>query len=168
MRDPRDVVVSLVPFTKKIERPGLSHFCKLTDDELIKATIIGYSKSTPDLDENHNLQGGIAETYARILRWKQHGIGKIFFFESLVGSKGGGSDTKQLETIKEMADFVGVNLGKKELINIAYVLFGGTNTFRTGQLGGWKHTFSDEHKMLFKLHTGDLLIRLGYENDTTW
>lgn len=168
VRDPRDVVLSNVSFTREIERPGLSPFCKLTEDEFIKACITGYSKTVPDLDENHNLQGGIAETYARILRWEKHGVGKVFFFEDLVGSKGGGSDTKQLESIRELADYVRVNLGESELKNTASNLFGGTNTYRSGQISKWKHKFSNEHKALFKIHTGDLLIKLGYEKDTMW
>jgi hypothetical protein len=41
-------------------------------------------------------------------------------------------------------------------------------TFRSGRVGGWQRAFNDEHIRIFKELTGDLLIRLGYEQDNTW
>lgn len=41
-------------------------------------------------------------------------------------------------------------------------------TFRRGQAGGWREAFSPEHKALFKAVAGDLLITLGYEDDSNW
>lgn len=41
-------------------------------------------------------------------------------------------------------------------------------TFRSGKTGGWKGAFTAEHKALFKEVSGDLLVRLGYEKDSTW
>ncbi len=43
-----------------------------------------------------------------------------------------------------------------------------SHTFRSGKTGGWKQHFTDEHKKLFKNVAGDLLIRLGYENNNDW
>ena len=41
-------------------------------------------------------------------------------------------------------------------------------TFRSGKVGGWKNSFTEEHKRIFKDTTGDLLIRLGYEDNYDW
>ena len=41
-------------------------------------------------------------------------------------------------------------------------------TFRSGQTGEWKKYFTDEHKHIFKEVAGDLLIRLGYEENNDW
>jgi hypothetical protein len=41
-------------------------------------------------------------------------------------------------------------------------------TFRSGKTGAWRDQFTPEHKALFKEVTGDLLIRLGYEDDDLW
>ncbi|MEX2160783.1 MAG: sulfotransferase domain-containing protein [Anaerolineales bacterium] len=41
-------------------------------------------------------------------------------------------------------------------------------TFRSGQTGGWKNHFNSAHKELFKDVSGDLLVRLGYEQDQNW
>jgi hypothetical protein len=41
-------------------------------------------------------------------------------------------------------------------------------TFRSGKTGEWKKHFTGKHKKIFKDVAGDLLIRLGYEKDSTW
>ena len=41
-------------------------------------------------------------------------------------------------------------------------------TFRSGKAGGWRERFSVDHKHIFKEVTGDLLVRLGYEQDDSW
>ena len=43
-----------------------------------------------------------------------------------------------------------------------------SHTFRSGKTGGWKQHFTDEHKKLFKEVAGDLLVKLGYEQDNSW
>lgn len=41
-------------------------------------------------------------------------------------------------------------------------------TFRKGKVGGWRESFTDKHKQLFKEVSGDLLLRLGYEQGEDW
>ena len=41
-------------------------------------------------------------------------------------------------------------------------------TFRSGKTGGWKSGFSEKNRGLFKEVAGDLLIRLGYEQNHDW
>jgi hypothetical protein len=43
-----------------------------------------------------------------------------------------------------------------------------SKTFRSGKTGEWKKYFQPEHKALFKEMAGDLLIRLGYEENNDW
>lgn len=45
---------------------------------------------------------------------------------------------------------------------------GRPHTFRKGGAGGWRSVFTAEHRDLFKRHAGDLLVRLGYEQDDAW
>ena len=40
--------------------------------------------------------------------------------------------------------------------------------FRKGVAGDWKNVFTEQDKIIFKEVTGDLLIKLGYENDENW
>lgn len=39
---------------------------------------------------------------------------------------------------------------------------------RKGIAGDWKNHFNEESKMLFDTYYGDMLIKLGYENDRSW
>lgn len=43
-----------------------------------------------------------------------------------------------------------------------------SGTFRRGQTGDWGQHFTDANKQTFKAETGDLLQKLGYENNGQW
>jgi hypothetical protein len=43
-----------------------------------------------------------------------------------------------------------------------------SGTFRKGQPGNWREHFTAANKALFKAVTGDLLIRLDYEESNDW
>jgi hypothetical protein len=43
-----------------------------------------------------------------------------------------------------------------------------SGTFRKGQPGNWREHFTEDNKTLFKELAGDLLVRLGYEQDEAW
>lgn len=43
-----------------------------------------------------------------------------------------------------------------------------SGTFRKGKPGNWKEHFTEANKALFKEQTGDLLFRMGYEQDHNW
>jgi hypothetical protein len=40
--------------------------------------------------------------------------------------------------------------------------------YRKGVAGDWKNHFSEEDRLVFKEEAGELLIRLGYEEDLDW
>jgi hypothetical protein len=43
-----------------------------------------------------------------------------------------------------------------------------SGTFRKGKPGNWQEHFTPANKALFKEAAGDLLLRLGYEQDNDW
>ncbi len=43
-----------------------------------------------------------------------------------------------------------------------------SGTFRKGKPGNWREHFTDRNIATFKEHTGDLLLRLGYESSPDW
>jgi hypothetical protein len=47
-------------------------------------------------------------------------------------------------------------------------IFGVSNTFRKGQIGGWREEFSAEHERAVKGGLGSLLVELGYEAGSNW
>jgi Sulfotransferase domain len=43
-----------------------------------------------------------------------------------------------------------------------------TSFYRKGVAGDWKNFFTERDKQIYKEEAGELLIRLGYENDHDW
>ncbi len=86
----------------------------------------------------------------------------IVRFEDLVGNKGGGSDKKQLQCLKDICRFLNIQCSKKQLKSVQERLFGGTWSFRSGQIGAWKQYFSEEHQLIFKKRYHSVLNDLGY------
>jgi len=113
---------------------------------------------------------GIVGFYKMYLPWMQ---AKNFYtvrFENLVGARGGGSDLAQHEEICNIAKHIGITLSEEKIKQVVVDLFGGSNTFREGQVDGWKKHFTPEMKKLFKNVPGanQLLIDLKYEKNADW
>jgi hypothetical protein len=89
----------------------------------------------------------------------------VIKFEDLIGSQGGGSDQKQIETLIRMMEYLEVEPTDKLLKHVQDNLFGSTGTFREGKIGAWKREFTDEQKNLFHEKYSDLLNKLGYSID---
>jgi hypothetical protein len=43
-----------------------------------------------------------------------------------------------------------------------------TSFFRKGVAGDWREVFTERDKHIFKQEAGDLLVKLGYEEDHDW
>lgn len=175
LRDPRDVLVSRVFYLKAGKRKQFP-FKHLSLDELLSA-LIGSLNDSPKgmkswvdgLVTDKASICNIAHLYHNFLPWIQASNCYTTRFESLVGSKGGGSDELQLQEVVNIAHHLGISLPDKEAERIAHRLFGDRlGTFRKGQIGSWKKHFKEHHKEQFKKVAGQLLIDLGYEKDFSW
>jgi sulfotransferase 6B1 len=102
------------------------------------------------------------------LEWIKNPTVFVCRFEDLVGPLGGGSRNDQEATIEALGKHLGYELSKERVAEIADTLFGGTLTFRKGQIGEWREHFSPQHIDLFKSALGKELIELGYESDNNW
>ncbi len=65
-------------------------------------------------------------------------------FEKLVGPQGKGDRGIQRREIKNISNFLGIQLSYAQINRITDSLFGGTRTFRQGRIGRWKELFNDE------------------------
>ena len=157
------------PFVPKL--PNYLAYENLSMNETIfKLINLGspyYDVMGPYLSPKHETKG-INEFYHSYLPWMNtKGVCSIKF-ENLIGSKGGGNDKLQLNEIRKIAKHIGINITDKEATKVAHKLFGGTTTFKDGQIGSWKNHFNAEHKIIFKKTAGKLLIKLDYEKDMNW
>ena len=81
-------------------------------------------------------------------------------FECLVGREGGGTERSQFDVIEQVAKRVGFEGNCSQLISS---LFGGTRTFRTGQIDSWKKDYSAQLLEEFERTFGDILTAYGYQ-----
>lgn len=163
-RDPRDQVVSAAYYLKKIGWPPSEKF---TISELITSLIVDSYKWWWKVTGQPGAKGTITDFYNFMMPWALLDFVYPTTFEKLVGSRGGGDDLRQLQEIKNIAQFAGYHLTQEEAEHIASTLWG-RNTFREGKIGAWKEEFTLEQKNLFKKVAGQLLIDLGYETDLNW
>lgn len=134
-----------------------------------------YPESYPTLQNlnihdliTHCIKNGIFDDFNQFLPWMNSKICYTCKFENLVGPKGGGDSLKQINEIQNIAKHINVELTEEQIQHACENLFGGTETFREGQIGSWKKYFTQEHKNTFKEVSGQMLIDLGYESSFDW
>jgi len=157
IRDPRDVMVSFAyhltsnkmwPFGKLQDR---AQFLNLPWDGQLRQALLFPPLSPKD-----------AFPFSAL--WMQDPTILVVRFEDLVGSKGGGSDIVQRQTLFALANHIGCPLSWERIDEIASQLFGGTGTFRTGQIGDYLKSYSPENEALYEELLGQYTEALGYGN----
>ena len=163
LRDPRDTAVSYLHYLKRLpDHPIYKEYTELEDDNqrlmfFIRGGTLGGYTLRP-----------LRERYRNFLDWEREGGAAMVKFEELVGSRGGGSAGVQRQAVERVARHLDVNLAEQRLTSIQESLFGSGRTFRKGRAGGWKEEFSEQNKTAMKEEAGDLLVELGYEDETDW
>jgi len=161
-RDPRDVVVSHVFYVTEMESRHVHHayYQSLPDfDARLKASIVGRSDTDVEFPN-------IADRFAPYLDWLNHPEVLTIHFEDLINDR--------VASLTRIMDHflarVPLQAPRQLILDSLESSINPTRspTFRSGKTGEWKNYFTDEHKMIFKNLAGNLLIRLGYENDQLW
>jgi hypothetical protein len=160
-RDPRDLLVSHVFYAKDIHTGhGMHEYYNTvlkTMEERLNVAIEGCDLPGLGLPT-------VYERYQNFLAWFDVENVLCLRFEDFINN--------QIPTLNKLLDYIesfGVSFGvsREEALEIMST----TNrpkksgTFRKGKPGNWREHFSDENKKRFKAVAGDLLTRLGYEDD---
>lgn len=168
VRDPRDILVSQVFWVLK--QPNFYHYdffahqCR-TDEERISVFVERRDPEVPGRPGNIPLLDNVAA----FLPWLQDPSVHVVRFEDLAARGTTDAEAVQRETVRGIASFVERPLDDARLRAVAAKMYGkGGLTFRKGQAGDWRNHFTEAHKQAFKESTGDLLVRLGYEQDDDW
>jgi len=164
-RDPRDQLVSHVFYAKDIHiEHGMHDYYSnvlTTMEERLNVAIEGCELPGLGLPT-------IWERYVEHFGWFDRDDILCVKFEDLILNKE--------ETIGVLLDYIegfGVefSVSRPEAIEILSqsIKPKKSGTFRKGQPGNWKEHFTEDNKRRFKVVAGDLLSRLGYEeNDQDW
>jgi len=163
-RDPRDVVVSHVFYVTDINNHHVHHDYYVNElkdfNERLKVSILG----RPELEVPFP---NIRDRFEPYLAWLNRPEVLSLRYEDLI------VNTKNnLERIFDYALNHGFiySDGRDEAVKTLAEAIDPQRspTFRSGQLGEWKQHFAPAHLELFKEVSGDLLIRLGYEENQNW
>jgi hypothetical protein len=163
-RDPRDLIVSHVFYaTEMYPKHGMHNYYtqKLsTMEQRINAAIQG-------VQEEGSRLSSIKEKYQKYLGWLVQSSVLAVRFEDLILDR----QAALIRILDHLAarGFV-PNLARERAIDAlaSSIAPRASGTFRRGQPGEWRDNFTAENKRVFKLATGDLLKRLGYERDDSW
>lgn len=169
VRDPRDVVTSHYKYVteKNTSHRLTDYYRSLPDDDArLLASIRG-------VDGEHTADGdpleSVGEWLENFLGWRQTEYTCLVRFEDLIGPKGGGDRESQHDTVRTIADHLGVEIDDATTRRIAENTFStSSDTFRKGLIGDWVNHFGREHATAFQEVAGDALVELGYEEDGDW
>jgi len=162
-RDPRDMLVSQVFFaTDMHEEHGLHKYYNSLPDfgERLKVAISG-------LDRDGLYMVSVKQRYEGVFRWLEQPGVMCIRFEDLIHHR-----DVTLHAMLDEVESTGYKIPtpreKALAVLVEAIQPKKSHTFRSGKTGGWKQYFTNEHRKLFKDVAGDLLVRLGYEQNNNW
>lgn len=163
LRDPRDVVVSHAHYIgeRAVHNVHHAYYKSLPDlDERLRVSILGRADFPGEFPD-------IGARFLPYLGWLDCPTVRVLRFEDFIEDRD--AALAGLLDHAERAGF-GRRVGREDaLAALAEAIDPQKSyTFRRGAVGDWAQHFSEEHKALFKMSAGELLIRLGYEQDQDW
>ena len=162
-RDPRDMLVSQVFFATDMHTGhGMyDYYQSLPDfDARLKVAITG-------IDQAGLKMVSVRDRYTGVFKWLEQKHVMCIRFEDLINNR---DETllAMLDQVEKTGYKIPTPRGKALEILIEAINPKKSHTFRSGKTGGWIDQFSEENKVLFKEISGDLLERLGYEENHDW
>jgi hypothetical protein len=161
-RDPRDVVVSHVFYVTDMEARHVHHeYYKSLPDFNSRLTVSILGRPAADVEFLN-----IAERFAPYLGWLDHPEVLAIHFEDLILNR----DRALTRIMEHFLARAPLQTPRQLILNSLETSINPKKspTFRSGRTGEWKKYFTDQHKQIFKQVAGDLLIKLGYEQNNDW
>jgi sulfotransferase family protein len=164
VRDPRDVVVSYAHFVVKI---GKDKITRRPEHRALMA-LPDHAARLRVMIEGNEGTASVPSRFRAFLPWRSQPGVHVLRFEDLVGGAGGGDDAVQRREVGRVAEFLGLALTDDDLAQVCRSLWGGTPTFRKGQIGEWREELTPALLELAHREMDDLLFELGYETTAKW
>lgn len=162
-RDPRDMLVSHVFFATDMHPGhGMHAFYQSLPDfgARLKVAITG-------IDRDGLKLASVRKRYEDVFRWLETPGVMCIRFEDLIEHREATLNA-MLDEVEKSGYRIPTPRPEAIRILMASIQPRRSATFRSGKTGTWRQYFTEEHKRLFKEVAGDLLIRLGYEQNNDW
>ncbi len=162
-RDPRDMLVSQVFFATDMHgEHGMHEYYNSLPDVAarLKVAIAG-------VDRDGLYMVNVKQRYEGVFQWLEQKNVMCIRFEDLINNCDATLNAMLNEVEKTGYKIPAPRKRALQVLSEA-IQPKKSHTFRSGKTGGWKEYFTEEHKKLFKDVAGDLLVRLGYENNNDW
>jgi hypothetical protein len=162
-RDPRDMLVSQVFFaTDMHEEHGMHDYYKSLPGfgERLKVAITG-------IDKDGLKMVSVKQRYEGVFQWLEQKNVMCIRFEDLINNRDA-TLSAMLDEVEKTGYRIPTPRETALSVLVEAIQPKKSHTFRSGKTGGWKQHFTDEHKSLFKDVAGDLLVKLGYEENNDW
>jgi hypothetical protein len=162
-RDPRDMLVSQVFFaTDMHEEHGMHEYYNSLPDfgERLMVAITGIEKDGLKMVS-------VKQRYDGVFQWLEQKNVLCIRFEDLINNRDVTLST-MLDEVEKTGYKIPPSRQKALSVLVKAIQPKKSHTFRSGRTGGWKKLFTEEHKSLFKDVAGDLLVKLGYEENNNW
>jgi len=158
LRDPRAVLTSFVHYATKNKRHILHEdFVAMSLEERYLAALHGF------YDGKASLQP-MAIRCEALAPWINSKNVQLLQFERLVGSKGGGNNEQQRQTLEILCDKLDID--KAGIEKVMAELHGpGRPTFRKGQIDSWKEEMPVEIHEIANKELADILPVWGYTTE---
>lgn len=162
-RHPAAVLVSWAKFIAEDENswhPSHAHMVQMSLDDRCRFMLSGGL-----LEGGEYFQSSFTEILRRTDGWLDSEA-LIVRYEDIVGEKGGGSDEAQRLAIANVMHHIGKDVADHELDRLQEQLYGGTHTFRSGQINGWRAEIGQDtlQFILHKLEGCKYSQALGYNS----
>jgi len=162
-RDPRDMLVSQVFFaTDMHEGHGMHEYYNSLPDfgERLKVAITG-------IDQDGLKMVSVKQRYEGVFQWLEQKNVMCIRFEDLINNRDVTLNA-MLDEVEKTGFQIPTPRDMALPILIEAIQPKKSHTFRSGKTGAWKDHFTEEDKKLFKDAAGDLLVKLGYEENNDW
>ena len=162
-RDPRDMLVSQIYFaTDMYEEHGMHAYYQSLPDFGARLSV-----AITGVDQDGMKMVGVKQRYDGVFQWLRQPNVLCIRFEDLVDQR-----DRTLNAMLDQVEKTGNKLPTSRERSLTILRDAiqprQSRTFRSGKTGGWREHFTYEHKELFKDVAGDLLVRLGYEENNDW
>ncbi|NQU29581.1 MAG: sulfotransferase domain-containing protein [Anaerolineae bacterium] len=162
-RDPRDMLISQAFFATDMHTGHGMHayYQSLPDfDARLKVAIMG-------IDQDGLKMVSVRERYAGVFEWLNQPRVMCIRFEDLINDRDATLNA-MLDEIEKTGYQIPTPREEAIAILVEAINPKKSHTFRSGKTGGWRDHFSEENKDIFKEVAGDLLLKLGYEENNDW